>query len=588
MNNEINPADYPGIEFCLRYSDLYEINTRITSWHFRIQDRISKLEEELRKSERSKKKSARIIRIINRQKKISTRRFSKMTALADQLRIDVAKEQAKYISNGYTFMGDENRNSWGSAIFGNPKPLVPIHTGICYPIIENEKSPMGIKIPITFEKNTREIKIGLKSIKVPLIQYLGDNSPISMLNIAINENGLNLPYFQMDYMALTKVRAWLYGTKPDKYLRNLSSYLWASESNDLINKFCRHGKGWSSKLIIRFHEAKKHIDYLVKKNLEHLIPAAIFFNEDLTTIKEIVGSKTWNIIANNSISRNELIFRSVYKLNAFDYKESENKDCIGIASDHGISWSDNGYLYKKPHPIGSKRIIEFILGIPTSLLRNQKKNHVLNREYNYYINTEATKWMIKIAKDKKILGIKSAEVLDELKILYADTKQMAESIDAPFSDSWSHRTMLKKHQQYTRESALKNHVHVDFKFKKKWPEKIDHNGVTANLLKTSTCLLLEGLDLRHCVASYSWSVQNGHSIIYSLTHNDTGLRSTLEISFTNRGKTAYIRQNRGYYNKRIKNEDVAKLVDNSANEVLSRIQEILNSKKKTGRKMLAA
>lgn len=592
MSNQLNPDNYPGLEFGRRYRDLYNRNCSLISWYEMVSLRISRLELAIERCQGSgnEKRFSRLIRMVRRQRKISTARFKKMTTLADQLRIDVAKEQAKYIACGYSFRGNDNSDWWGASVYDVNQSIIPMHTGLNTTMIEDDKSPIGFKIPITFNKETKEIKIGVSSINVPLVQYNGNTNPLTAVICAFGDNGFNLPYFEMDHMGKTKAISWFFGSKADNYIRKLSYHLWTSEYNNAIKTFCRNGRGLSSKLIIRLIESKRQIDYLQEKKLNNLIPAVIFYNEGLSKIKSIVGNRLWKIIANNTVSRNDLLFRTIYKLDAFvDVNNDADMNIIHRHSDFGVEINENRYTYLKPNPVSSKRLLEFVNELPTSILKKLNDNCALGdqHEYENEINIDQTMWAIKIAKEKRILGSKCKDKLREFKVIYRDTKSMAESINAPFSDSWSYRTMLKKHNEYALESAIRNHVHFDFKFKNEWPDYLEFNGVSATLLKSSTDLLNEGIDMRHCVASYWFRVQKGHSIIYSLKHIESGLRSTLEIEFLHKERTSRISQNRGFYNKRIKDAEIALLVDDAARSVLLQVQSI-SKNDKSNKELMAA
>jgi len=82
---------------------------------------------------------------------------------------------------------------------------------------------------------------------------------------------------------------------------NYSSYF-------ALRRTGRHWKKWDTHLVRKAVKHKEIIQQLEKDKAEHLIPACLHFEMDPSKVRSFVGRSAWKKIANNSKTRNQLIF----------------------------------------------------------------------------------------------------------------------------------------------------------------------------------------------------------------------------------------------------------------------------------------
>jgi len=82
---------------------------------------------------------------------------------------------------------------------------------------------------------------------------------------------------------------------------NYSSYF-------ALRRTGRHWKKWDKSLVRKAVKHKEIIQQLEKDKAEHLIPACLHFEMDPSEVRGLVGRSAWRKIANNSKTRNRLIF----------------------------------------------------------------------------------------------------------------------------------------------------------------------------------------------------------------------------------------------------------------------------------------
>jgi hypothetical protein len=214
------------------------------------------------------------------------------------------------------------------------------------------------------------------------------------------------------------------------------------------------------------------IQQLEKDGAHHLIPAVIFFEKDPSDIRKTVGRSAWRKIANNSKTRNKLIFRN--------------------------PWVDF-----------DPRILDFRSGIIEAV----PLGFGLNQEV-----FTAAKISPAIADFHPTLT------------LVRDTINMAERLGQKANPNWSYNRFIKEHERLSKEYL--SHKYSPESFADHHIYTVD--GYTFSRLTSPLEIAQEGKVMHHCVAFYADSALKGNYEVYTV--EGKGERATLGLDVNNEGK----------------------------------------------------
>ncbi len=271
------------------------------------------------------------------------------------------------------------------------------------------------------------------------------------------------------------------GISPKKFahmIKGAQYKLWIKGKEDLISKLCVSLGSYSTSKIALLNKNWDVVQQYQKDGLDHLLPLAMYIGKTTKELKRLVGKSVWKSLCNNSFYRNKLVC-------------SRLGEC-----------SDVNYGYFKRLTIASK--------IPSSIYRYQ----------GVFTVDEGSLWASNILKkERRMCQPKS---LDHLKYILYDTINMSRQLGAKFNPCWSHKTMVERHDKYSKMITAKQYPDEFISCLRDIPVKeYHHKGYTAKLLNTPLKIALQGRSQHHCVASYIRSVRDGEYLVYNVVHRDT-------------------------------------------------------------------
>jgi hypothetical protein len=278
--------------------------------------------------------------------------------------------------------------------------------------------------------------------------------------------------------------------------------LWVGDDFKLLAKFCNGNRGLLIPVYVeRFRQHETAIRTALADGLDHLVPLIIVFGLDPAGLKERLGKGLWKRLSHNTVSRNKLL--------AFRF----------------ASWC--GMVRREPrHQVNAPEWDRTVLGglavLPSTIL--PKLGH---------FSPEHLEWItpyIEVKKQERALKkIKPDDLLRAVDIV-SDTRRMATQVGKEFNPAWPYATMLKKHEEWTKEIMVRRFSPTPWDTFG-WPEKIEQGEYTLTLLNNALALKEEGHAMYHCVGSYVDSARRGDVIIYSVRYKGERL-STLQFGIS--------------------------------------------------------
>lgn len=217
---------------------------------------------------------------------------------------------------------------------------------------------------------------------------------------------------------------------------------------------------------------KETIQQLEEDGAHHLIPAVLFFQKDPSDIRRTVGRSAWRKIANNSKTRNKLIFSKLetnFDLRILDLR--------------------SGIIQKVSPGLGLNQVVFTAAKISPTITDFY---HTLN--------------------------------------LVRDTIYMAERLGQKANPNWSYNRFVKEHERLSKEYL--SHKYSPESFADQHIHNVD--GYTFSRLTTPLEIAQEGKVMHHCVAFFADSALKGNYEVYTV--EGKGERATLGLDVNNEGK----------------------------------------------------
>lgn len=418
-------------------------------------------------------------------------------------------------------------------------------------VYRSKKTPLKMEV---LDK-PKCIKIGNYYSYFPDLYHYSESKLSRKCNI-LSANNIDLPHYIHNhenpyYEELVssikyyhKAYADLMGARFNSRFQKLTYALWVGSDAKLIHKFCHSGKSLSGGLVYRFHAFRELILEAVINKEPHLVPALLFFGKPINIIKDLVGSHTWKLICKNSLSRNSLIFNALYY--SMDRPAQKGVVCYEATSHRRPKISSVVQETFMPY-------LNRLLQLPSSVLStNIIHSQLIHHPRRTHIDIiDGFVWACN--EVRKIRKLTDREYVIDMWTLYRDTSRMAERLEVPFSETWSHRRMVREHNKLSLDIEKLNYPRKFeiYNFKFPWHQIMNWQGINITLLNSPYALAKEGAEMHHCVASYHEYVFSGKSIIFALS-NSQGDRSTLELACDH--STLRIAQHRSKYNGPVSEE----------------------------------
>ena len=285
---------------------------------------------------------------------------------------------------------------------------------------------------------------------------------------------------------------------------------WVEPYPILIKAHCRtveHGGRLSNILVERFYRYLPLILQARDDGLDHLISPILYFGCAPREIKRILGKGLWKALCRNSRSRNRLLF----------------------------AHACGPWPWRVLPPYGRVRLkdasvrLHAFNQLPTSLLKGSDQMDMFRHSGIKGVQA----WVSQQAIAQRCVSDEAAVM--RLFHLYEDTYLMAREQQACFNPRWSCRRMQEEHNHLVQMQSLAEYSDEPFADIGHFVQDSVIDGVAVQLLRSPKAIAGEGLAMNHCVAAYSSTVHDGHSVLYSLTELDTHQRSTLEIRLSPSG-----------------------------------------------------
>ena len=277
------------------------------------------------------------------------------------------------------------------------------------------------------------------------------------------------------------------GIPPKKYanmLRGIQYKLWLKDHKELIFKLCTfHSKNRhiiDRDKIKRFHQNIDLIEQFQNDGLDNLIPFTFSYKRTTKELKDELGKSLWKSLCKNSFTRNKLICERTF----FE-----------------------------------KKRIDKLNKISSSILKNNKINHNISI---------ATIWLNNFLTKERALSTKKYDH-EFLFNLANDTNRMSKRLNCNFNVNWSLKKLEQKHKEFTLLIEQDKYPDTfikclkDIKIKEYKNEKY-----VAKLIDTPYNIKKQGIEQKHCVASYVNEVCVGRYLVYDIKEDDKTV-STLGI-----------------------------------------------------------
>lgn len=241
-------------------------------------------------------------------------------------------------------------------------------------------------------------------------------------------------------------------------------WLWVgNRMSERTGNMLRHdGKNWhryDNALVWRANQVLPYVREAERDGLYHLIPAIVIFGESPQAIRKRVGQGAWRRIANNSITRNGKIMRTVARMTP-----------------------DGNF-----DPMRFVRLLNFPSGVLSGIRAADEDEQIAAR----------------ITRLKQ--PIEFRHTVD----LIRDTRRM---LGKDFNSAWQYQRMSREHDAAVRE--MMNRRYSDKRFAPDW--SFADGGFRATLLTSKLEIATEGGTQRHCAASYAHHAAHGRYALFRI------------------------------------------------------------------------
>jgi len=284
----------------------------------------------------------------------------------------------------------------------------------------------------------------------------------------------------------------------------------------------------------------------------------VFIGDDKYILKHIDHwnfRNGWNIHSAHKLARNREKLRETYKDGLYNL--------LPFVAQFGLTPAELRSEFKKAGKLSEWKIVAknsiaknkmlvagwtnidlMLAGVkmntPSTLLKTV--GNMSSKYSDYLITNFKGKW-----KDKKL-------VWDQI-ILFRDTQIMAREFDMPFDPKWTPRRMKEEHDKLVKiDHDRKYSPEPMDAVKDIQPERLEHNGFVATLLKNAREIGDEGSCMNHCVGMYSRYVQAGIYLVYSVTKNGERT-STIGIIRDSKDEPWKIQQQYARFNRPVEDLD---------------------------------
>lgn len=219
------------------------------------------------------------------------------------------------------------------------------------------------------------------------------------------------------------------------------------------------------------------IEQLEKDKMENMIPFIIALDLNVKSLRSKIGKGLWKSLLRNSLKRNQRICQLLGMRNFYEVRDKVK----------------HVELIKKLNSVGN---------FPKNIKITGPKALMCSRLLDYSNN----------------LKVKERD-LDEGIII--DCINMFDQQGIAFNQNWSMNRVKREHDEISRVIAERKiqerhkNLHKEFKNVEGIKDDILPDG--CSILRTPHLLALEGLEMGHCVSSYSQSCESGSSIVIKST-----------------------------------------------------------------------
>lgn len=254
------------------------------------------------------------------------------------------------------------------------------------------------------------------------------------------------------------------GPRFNRRFQAANYWLWIGKrmSERTGNMLRRDGKNWhiyDDDLVLRANRVLPHIRRAECDNLYNLIPAIVVFGESPQSIRRRVGQGAWRRIANNSVTRNARIMRTVARMAGRDEIDA---NCF-------------------------VRLLDFPSGVLSGVWSIDEDERIAAR----------------ITHMKR--PIEFRHTVD----LIRDTRRM---LGKDFNPAWQYQRMSREHDAAVREMMSRRYS--DKRFAPDW--SFAGGGFQATLLTSKLEIATEGETQRHCAASYAHHAAHGRYALFRI------------------------------------------------------------------------
>lgn len=291
--------------------------------------------------------------------------------------------------------------------------------------------------------------------------------------------------------------------------------------DDVINPLGRskrvinlNGRSWRFRSPRKIEQLFKNYDNIKQTSddgMHQIVPLLLVSGLDARGFRSIVGKASWRKLLRNSVSRNTHYAR-LWELFKDDFKD----------------------------PLFINRL-QSLTGVQLELINTTGPREVYAGIIHGSNNPATYGWYKKGSSRRKI----KADFDQEMFIVF-DVRRMSEQLGVEFNPNWSTRRMHEVHTDLTKALRVQN------KSAEPFLEKRDVHTfqvfdcgesytVTLTRLVSEAEVGDEGLNMRHCVGSYSGSAARDNYSVYHVVCPEKEITATLGLNHTNRN-IAFLRE----------------------------------------------
>lgn len=276
-----------------------------------------------------------------------------------------------------------------------------------------------------------------------------------------------------------------YGITPSNF-KKVHNSIMTQQWLDPVREYSKYlafegtNKKPNPKLLAKVHDLLPLLKQADKDGNKNIIPIIFLFGKPPKELKQRLGKSTWKKLCRNSFTKNLHIMK-LYKRSPHMYHPVLSGFRVNIS-------------------------LESLSDFPSTVLKRG-----MNSPVHF---DEGGLWACKQKVNLKQVGVPFGFAEG----IYWDTKSMSKQVGKQFNPSWDYRKMHHKHEDFTRLINLKKYSTKPYEALKDIKvEDLSSDNYKATLLKSPFEVRTEGEVMKHCVGSYSDSVEKGSYLVYSIT-----------------------------------------------------------------------